>query len=937
MSDYKHTLNLPQTDFPMRGNLPAREPKMVQYWQEQQVYQQLRERRAGKSRYLLHDGPPYANGDIHIGHAVNKILKDIIVKSRSMDGLDAPYVPGWDCHGLPIELVVEKKHGKAGKELSAAEFRDACRSYARKQIDGQREDFIRLGVFGEWDHPYLTMAYETEANIIRALGKIIDKGHVYQGEKPVHWCLDCGSALAEAEVEHEEKTSPSIDVFFQAVDGEAFAAKLGVALPTEAPAGLVIWTTTPWTLPANQAVALNAALSYQLVAAQLPERDGPTYLLLAEELVESALQRYGAEYEVVGHCLGGQLENLLLQHPFYDRQVPIILGDHVTTEAGTGAVHTAPGHGHDDFVVGQQYGLKVDNPVTASGLYKADTPLFAGQHIFKAQAAIVELLGQRGVLLHHEQIRHAYPHCWRHKTPTITRTTPQWFVSMDKQGLRSGALAEIARTQWVPEWGEARIHSMIENRPDWCISRQRSWGVPICLFVDSESGELHPRSAQIIEEVASRVEEHGIEAWFELDAEELIGDDTARYEKITDILDVWFDSGVTHYSVLGQRDDQQFPADLYLEGSDQHRGWFHSSLLTSVAMNGVAPYRSVLTHGFTVDAEGKKMSKSRGNVIAPQKVIKDLGADIIRLWVASTDYRVEMHISREILNRTADAYRRMRNTARYLLGNLADFDPQQHLLPSDELLALDHWVLQKAVELDRSIRDGYEEFEFHQVYHQLHNFCSIELGSFYLDIIKDRLYTMPADSRGRRSAQTAMHHLLQALVRWLAPILSFTAEEIWQHIPGNRDSLFLQTWYELPDLSSGGALTGDDWQQIIELRTWVSRELESVRNRGDIGAALEARVELWLADEEFSLLNKLGDELRFVLITSDAVVYPFAEKPAELTEDQPGRAVRIVPLTDAKCGRCWHRRADIGASEAHPELCGRCVTNLDDGEQRRIA
>ena len=937
MSDYKDTLNLPQTDFPMRGNLPAREPKTAAYWQENQVYQRLRETRAGQPRYVLHDGPPYANGDIHIGHAVNKILKDIIVKSRSLDGFDAPYVPGWDCHGLPIELVVEKRIGKAGKEVTPAEFRKACRVYAQEQVDGQSEDFQRLGVFGEWDDPYLTMAYKTEANIIRALGKVLEKGHIYQGVKPVHWCLDCQSALAEAEVEHEDKSSPSIDVLFPVVDRDLLAAKMGAELPAGAPVGLVIWTTTPWTLPANQAVSLNPQLSYVLVTVDLPDRADPVCLVVAEELAESTMQRYGAEYDIIGRCVGEDLERLLLNHPFYERQVPVILGEHVTTEAGTGAVHTAPGHGQDDFQVGQKYGLVVDNPVMANGVYKADTPLFAGQYIFKANKSIVEVLRENGMLLHYEQIQHAYPHCWRHKTPTITRTTPQWFISMEQQGLRTGALAEIGRTNWVPEWGEARIYSMIEGRPDWCISRQRSWGVPICLFIDRETGELHPRSAELIEEVAERVELEGIDAWFELSAEELIGDDAGRYEKVSDTLDVWFDSGVTHYTVLGQREDQQFPADLYLEGSDQHRGWFHSSLLTSVAMNGVAPYKAVLTHGFTVDAKGKKMSKSRGNVMSPQKVIKDLGADIIRLWVSSTDYRAEMNISREILNRTADAYRRMRNTARYLLGNLADFDPAQDMLQPSELLALDNWVLQKAVVLDRSIRSNYEHFEFHQVYHQLHNFCSIELGSFYLDIIKDRLYTMPADSLGRRSAQTAMHHLLQALVRWMAPILSFTAEEIWQHAPASDDSIFLQTWYELPEPSSAGALNDTDWQRIIELRNWVSRELEVIRNQGDIGAALEAKVELWLAPADFDLLQKLGEELRFVLITSDAEVYPLTDKPAEVAEEQLGVAIRVVPLEDAKCGRCWHRRADVGQSAEHPQLCGRCITNLGDGEQRHIA
>ena len=945
MSNYKDTLNLPKTDFPMRGNLPAREPQMLEYWQQQRVYETLRETRAGKPRYILHDGPPYANGDIHIGHAVNKILKDIIIKSRSLDGLDVPYVPGWDCHGLPIELVVEKKLGKAGKDVTPAEFRKACRAFAQQQISGQSEDFQRLGILGKWDKPYTTMAFETEANIIRALGKILEKGHIYQGEKPVHWCLDCRSALAEAEVEHEDKRSPAVDVLFPMVDASKLPAVLRSGLDSadvsNCQIGVVIWTTTPWTLPANQAVSLNAALEYALVKVDLPGRDTTSYLILADALVESAMTRYGVAdasgYTVVGRCLGQELENLLVTHPFYDRQVPLILGDHVTTEAGTGAVHTAPGHGHDDYQVGQRYGLKVDNPVASDGLYKADTPLLAGQHIFKANAVIIELMAASGLLLKHEDIEHAYPHCWRHKTPTITRTTPQWFISMEKQGLRNDALQQIAKTKWVPSWGEARIHSMIETRPDWCISRQRTWGVPIAFFVHRQTGELHPKSMELIEQVAQKVEQSGIEAWFDLSAAELLGDEADDYDKVSDILDVWFDSGVTHFSVLGQRDDQQFPADLYLEGSDQHRGWFHSSLLASTAMNGVAPYKAVLTHGFTVDAKGKKMSKSKGNVVAPQKVIKDLGADIIRLWVAATDYSGEMNISREILTRTTDGYRRIRNTAKYLLGNLDGFDPQHDLLATDQMLALDRWVLQQASGLDTTIREGYQEFDFHRVYSQLHNFCSVELGGFYLDIIKDRLYTMPAASLARRSAQTAMYHLLQVLVRWLAPVLSFTAEEIWQQTPGAEGSLFLQTWYQLPELIGDDQLSDQDWQQLIELRSWISRELEVVRNKGDIGAALEARVELWLSPADIELMEKLQGELRFLLITSDAQFYPIADKPAELEEQVGGRAIRIVPLDHSKCGRCWHRREDVGVDNNHPELCSRCVTNLGEGEQRLIA
>ena len=939
MADYKATLNLPQTDFPMRGNLPQREPQTLARWQELDIYARLRRERAGRPRRVLHDGPPYANGDIHIGHAVNKILKDIIVKAWTLDGADAPYVPGWDCHGLPIEHVVEKKLGKPGDKVSANEFRAACREYAQKQVAGQRADFVRLGVIGDWERPYLTMAPQTEADILRALGRIIAGGYVYKGERPVHWCLDCRSALAEAEVDYQDKTSPAIDVRFAVVDRQQALAAFG-ASDDGRPLSLPIWTTTPWTLPANRAVALNAAIDYGLYDT------GAERLILAVELAQAALQRYDlAGARELGRCPGQALQGVRLRHPFLDLEVPVILGDHVTTEAGTGAVHTAPGHGADDFAVGKVYGLDVCNPVGSDGHFLPGTPYVEGQQVFVANKTIIELLRERRALLADRPLQHSYPHCWRHKTPTITRTTPQWFISMDHADLRGKALAAIGQTRWTPAWGEARIHGMIESRPDWCISRQRVWGVPIALFVHRVSGELHPRTAELVEAVAQRIQQRGIEAWFELDPAELLGADAADYEKVPDILDVWFDSGVTHASVLERRPELGFPADLYLEGSDQHRGWFHSSLLTSVALHGRAPYRGVLTHGFTVDGAGKKMSKSAGNVIAPQKVIGQLGADVLRLWVASTDYSAEMSISDEILARTADAYRRIRNTARFLLANLAGFDPSRDSVEYDRLVALDRWLLRRAETLDGDIRTAYAAYQFHEVSRQIHHFCAVDLGSFYLDVIKDRQYTGKADGLPRRSAQTAMYHVLEMLVRWLAPILSFTAEEIWGYMPAvsgpepRDDSVLLAEWYRPPSAPSGGpeAITPADWERVRAIRDAVNRQLERLRVAGAIGASLDAEVDLYVDDADGAVLSKLGDELRFVLISSYARVHPASARPPEAVADD-GLWIVARASEHPKCVRCWHHRHDVGAHPDHPELCGRCVQNVTGaGEQRRWA
>ena len=947
MSEYKSTLNLPKTAFPMKANLAQREPERLKQWRENDLYAAVRAACKGRPRYVLHDGPPYANGEIHIGHAVNKILKDIIVKSKNLSGFDADYVPGWDCHGLPIELMVEKKVGKAGHKVDAKTFRQACRDYAAKQVDKQREDFIRLGVIGDWPNPYRTMDYKFEANIIRALGKIIKAGHISQGFKPVYWCTDCGSALAEAEVEYQDKQSPAIDVKFAVADTDAFWAACAKDIPSDDKVSVVIWTTTPWTLPANQAVCLHPDVQYSV--AKIQHNGESEYIVVATDLVENVMQRYEVEdFESVAVVSGGQLEHMMLAHPFNDRQVPVILGDHVTTESGTGAVHTAPGHGQDDYVVGLKYGLAVDNPVAGNGVFIEGTEHVAGQHIYKANGFIVDLLQSNNTLLKHETIQHSYPHCWRHKTPLIFRATPQWFVSMDKNGLREKVAKAIESVQWLPGWGRARIDSMMENRPDWCISRQRTWGVPIAVFVDKENGSLHPDTEQLIEQVAQRVEENGIDAWFDLTPGDL-GIDETRYEKTPDTLDVWFDSGVTHEAVLGQRESLPFPADLYLEGSDQHRGWFQSSLLTSVAIHDDAdadayfgaPYKTVLTHGFTVDAKGMKMSKSKGNVVAPQKVMNQLGADVLRLWVSATDYSGEMTVSDEILKRTADAYRRMRNTARYLLSNLDGFDPATDSVDINDMIALDRWAVEAAQKVQEDVIAAYEAFEFHRIYQRVHNFCANELGSLYLDITKDRQYTTPANSHARRSAQTAMFHIAEALSRWLAPIVSFTADEIWQYLPGERsETVFTETWYELPKAEAKAKISDQQWQSIFDVRATVAKRLEELRVAGDIGSSLDADIAVFCNGELHDALDVAKDELRFAFITSDAEVKNEDTVDTEAMEAMVGEQpikIKALASTNTKCERCWHRRADVGSYAQHPTLCGRCVENIEgDGEPRHF-
>jgi isoleucyl-tRNA synthetase len=948
MSEYKDTLNLPDTGFPMRGNLAQREPEMLKRWYEQDLYGAIRAAKKGKKSFILHDGPPYANGDIHIGHALNKILKDIIIKSKTLSGFDAPYVPGWDCHGLPIELMVEKKVGKPGQKVSAAEFREKCRSYAQSQVDGQRESFKRLGILGEWDKPYRTMDFTTEANIIRALGKIADNGHLLKGFKPVHWCTDCGSALAEAEVEYKDKVSPSIDVRFKAVDQSGVLAKFDCqSEPGNGDISIVIWTTTPWTLPANRAVCLRADLEYVLLQVN---GDTPERIIVASELAEDVMSRAGiTEFEKLGYASGADLELTQFQHPFYDFSVPAVLGDHVTTDSGTGVVHTAPGHGQEDFIVGQQYGLEVANPVGSNGVYLSDTEIFAGQHVFKANDNVVALLQEKGALLHHVSYSHSYPHCWRHKSPIIFRATPQWFVSMEQAGLRAKALQSIKSVQWIPEWGQSRIEGMIEGRPEWCISRQRTWGVPIALFVHKETAELHPNSLELIEKVALLVEEQGIQAWWDLEPASLLGaDDAQNYEKVLDTLDVWFDSGVTHYSVVDSRPEfNGQAADMYLEGSDQHRGWFQSSLISSIAMKGQAPYNQVLTHGFVVDGQGRKMSKSIGNVVSPKDVTNKLGADILRLWVASTDYTGEVAVSDEILKRSADAYRRIRNTARFFLANLNGFNPETDIVAAEDMVALDRWAIGQALSAQNDIVKAYDEYNTHAVVQRLMQFCSIEMGSFYLDVIKDRQYTAKRGGHAQRSCQTALYYIVEALVRWMAPIMSFTADEIWNEMPQQLPSgesrgqfVFASEWYEgLFALSPDEALNNGFWAKAQQVRDAVNKLLEVARSNKVIGGSLQAEVTLYVSDALATQLKQLEDELRFVLLTSKAKVKPLAEKTAAASQTEvDGLFVEVTPTKAKKCDRCWHHTDDVGTIEGHEHICGRCVTNVNgDGEVRQFA
>ena len=929
--DYKSTLNLPETPFPMRGDLAKREPVWLERWEGTRLYDRIRERCKGRPLYVLHDGPPYANGDIHMGHAVNKILKDVVVKSKTMAGFDAPYTPGWDCHGLPIEHQIEKKYGR-GLEPNRA--RALCRAYATEQIERQMADFKRLGVLGDWHHPYKTMDPATEGAEIRALGRIWKNGLLYRGLKPVNWCIECGSALAEAEVEYEDKTSTAIDVAFEAVDAQAVARAFD-AIDVER-AFAVIWTTTPWTLPGNRAIAANPDLVYELVETSRGA------LILAAELRQACLERYGlAPGRVLGRATGVALEGLAFRHPLEPREVPLVLGDHVTIETGTGLVHTAPAHGVEDFEIGVKYGLSLEQPVDDAGRFKPNVPRFAGLGVREAEKPIVAALEEAGALLHVATLRHSYPHCWRHKTPIIFRATTQWFIGMDLPAriaspgaegktLREIAMHAIANTTFYPAWGRARLVAMIQNRPDWTLSRQRYWGVPLPFFLDRDTEELHPDTESLIERAAAMVEQGGIEAWFAASCEDF-GVDPARYRKISDTVDVWFDSGTTHFTVLRGLAGQRWPASMYLEGSDQHRGWFQSSLLTGCAMDGRAPYDSLLTHGFTVDGQGRKMSKSLGNVIAPQKINDTLGAEIIRLWVASTDYSGELSISDEILKRVVEGYRRMRNTLRFLLANTADFDPARDLLAPGEWLEIDRYALSLARTMLEACAQDYRRFEFHLVAQRLQNFSSEDLGGFWLDILKDRLYTTPATGRARRSAQSALHHVAHAVLRLMAPILSFTAEEAWEVLhPGGEESIFFHTWKDLLPVQEGEAALAARWTRIREIRSSVAKKLEESRASGAIGSSLQAEVTIAAGGADLELLRSLGEDLKYVLITSRSTL-------VALREEGIG-SIEVAASAYPKCERCWHWRADVGADPAHPGICARCVANLaGPGEAREHA
>ena len=951
MSETKNAypVNLLDTPFPMRGDLPRREPGWVRQWNEEGLYQRLRDARRGAPLFVLHDGPPYANGQIHMGHAVNKVLKDMIVKSRQLAGFDAQYIPGWDCHGLPIENAIEKKHGR---HLSRDDMQARSRAYATEQIDQQREDFKRLGVLGDWERPYLTMAPGNEAGEIRAFKRVIERGFVYRGLKPVYWCFDCGSSLAEFEIEYADKNSDTLDVAFEADEPRKLAAAFGLgALPEGKRGFAVIWTTTAWTIPANQALNAHPELAYALV-------DTPKgCLVLAETLVESCLQRFGLEGTVIATTTGQQLGGLNFRHPLYEadagyrRLSPVYLADYVSDSDGTGIVHSSPAYGLDDFNSCIAHGLKVEdvlNPVQGNGVYAADFPLFGGQHIWKAIPDILAALKAAGRLMSTVGISHSYPHCWRHKTPVIYRAAAQWFIRMDEgegvftkdkapKTLRQLALDAIEQTGFYPENGRARLRDMIANRPDWCISRQRSWGVPLPFFLHKATGELHPRTMEILDQAADIVEQGGIEAWSRVTAEQILGEqDAADYTKSSDILEVWFDSGSTFWHVLrgshahaypnGAHHSQGPEADLYLEGHDQHRGWFHSSLLLGCAIFDRAPYRGLLTHGFTVDSQGRKMSKSLGNGIDPQDVNKKLGAEIIRLWVAASDYSGDIAGDEKILARVVDAYRRIRNTLRFLLANLSDFDAAQHAVPHSELLEIDRWALARAAQFQAEVLAHYERYEFHPVVAKLQVFCSEDLGAFYLDVLKDRLYTSAAGSQARRSAQTALHHIAHAMLRWMAPFLSFTAEEAWPILAGaaNKGSIFFETWADLPPAEEGLLAK---WARICEIRDIANKEIENVRTQGAVGSSLQALLTITAAADDAALLRSLGDDLRFVTITSAATVV-----------DGEALGVQVTPASAAKCERCWHYRDDVGHDPAHPTLCGRCTDNLfGAGETRTVA
>lgn len=930
-ADYKATLNLPKTDFPMRANLPDREPKRLAEWHAADVYAAIRDARQGRDKKILHDGPPYANGAIHIGHALNKILKDLWVKVATLDGYDSPYVPGWDCHGLPIELNVEKKHGKVGHKVDVETFCQHARTYANTQWRQQAEGFQRLGVLGDWGNPYLTMSPDYEAATIRALGALTEKGYLERRLRPVYWCCDCGSALADAEVEYQNKRSDSIFVQFAVTDPSQLPAALQTKL--SGPVSVLIWTTTAWTLEANEAVCLHKDIDY--VAVETLKEGQSHTVIVAKDRVDVLFEAPTGVSDAVS---GEALVDLTLQHPFLDKTVPVVLGEHVTTESGTGAVHTAPAHGLEDFEVSKIYDLPVTNPVMGNGVYQSGST-FEGQHIFKAFEAVKAKLEEKGTLWHHDRLEHSYPHCWRHKTPVIYRATPQWYINLDHNGLREKALAATQGVDWVPGWGEKRLSNMLEAHPGWCISRQRTWGVPLPLLLHVENDEPHPDTAAIIERVAEMVAEEGIEAWHRLSVVDLIGEkDAPSYRKSEDVVDVWLDAGASHHSVCQTRPELGFPVEAYLEGSDQYRGWFQASLWLSLALYDQAPYRQVITHGFVLDAQGRKMSKSLGNVMEPMKVIKQYGADVLRWWVASTEYRNDVNISDEIVKRSADAYRRVRNTARFLLANTWDFDPTMHTVAPESLLELDRWIIDQARQLQSSLQTHYRAHQYHLVCQKIQNFCITELGSFYLDIIKDRQYTLPTESVARRSAQTAMYQVLSALTRWLLPILPYTADEIWEQVPGTQPhEIFQSEWFDGFSETGERRISDEVWSSLVMLRQGVNKSIEAKRKANVLGANLEAHVNLYVDAEWGSRLAVFKDELRFIFITSSADCHDLGQAPAD-AESIEGENIKltIAASTHDKCERCWHRVESVGKEADHPTLCSRCVGNLAMPGEARV-
>ena len=917
--NYRDTLNLPQTELSMKAGLPKKEPEILDFWNDIGLYEKIRQQNLNNKKFILHDGPPYANGAIHLGHSVNKILKDITIKSKTLQGLDAPYVPGWDCHGLPIELNVEKKHGKRSELVQNKKmFQEACKEYALTQIESQKKDFIRLGVLGEWDNPYKSLDSSFEANAVRALGRIYEAGHIEKGEKPVHWCQDCGSALAEAEVEYQDKTSKSIDVAFKA--NEQSLKKLNEVFATNIVDGIsfVIWTTTPWTIPSNVAVCINPELDYALI-----KLDGK-HLVIAEAMIELCMERWGTTSELVSKTLGKNLVDISMIHPFIERNSELLHGDHVTTEAGTGCVHTAPAHGLDDYFICKKHGIETFKALNSKGFFKEEFEFIAGLPASKADPLVIEKLNEVKALVNCEDFHHSYPHCWRHRSPLIFTSTAQWFISMNKSGLLNEALQSISGVSWEPSWGEQRIEGMLTDRPDWCISRQRNWGVPITLVVHKESGAIHPNQSELFKQFANLIEENGISSWESLDLNEFI-DDGDSYIKITDSLDVWFDSGVTHFAVSEQRFEEGIVADLYLEGSDQHRGWFQSSLLTSIAMNGRAPYKAVLTHGFVVDENGRKQSKSLGNVVSPQKVWDSLGADILRLWVASADFRSEMVASDEILKRVSDQYRRIRNTFRFILGNLNDFDESKKIVFEDQI-ELDKWIVLETSKLQEDVLKLYESYSYHNVVQKIHNFCVNELGGIYLDIVKDRLYTCKDSSHARQSCQTSLNYVLNTMVRLTAPILSFTSEEIWQTHPslkGQNESIFLSKYFESKQ-EGECVISSSDWARIFEIKDIVNQSIERLRNENKLKGSLDSNVIISANEEDKSILDKLGPELHFVFISSQASVI-----------DGDTLSIQIDQMSDNKCTRCWHRDSTVGESKDHPEICSRCEENIDQSGESR--